>query len=372
MNLRTVWELLKETFTDWSEDKASRLAAALAYYTIFALSPLLIIVIGIASVFLGEEAARGQIVGQIGGLVGEESGEAIQEMIAARQESTGLAATVIGIVTLILGASGVFGQLQDALNTIWEVAPKPGRGILGMVKDRFISFTMVLGIAFLLLVSLVVSAGLGALGTFFGNLLPLPEFVLQALNFVISFGVITLLFAMIYKVLPDVDIAWRDVWVGAAITALLFTIGKFAIGLYLGKSSVSSSFGAAGALIVILVWIYYSAQLLFLGAEFTQVYARRFGSRIQPEEDAVPVTGEARAQQGMPRKEDVKQASGQKGRAGQGKKTAGKTVAGSKRSTAASRRAAREQKSVSRGGLIAGVMGLLAGIFIGRRGGSEE
>jgi membrane protein len=242
-------------------------------------------------------------------LVGKTGAEAIQAMIAsASQPKAGLIATVISIVTLLFGASGVFGALQDALNTIWEVTPKPGRGVLGAIRDRFVSFTMLLGVAFLLLVALVLSAGLAALGKFVGGLLPVPEVVLQLVNLIISFGVITLLFAMIYRILPDVEIRWSDVWIGAAVTALLFTIGKFALGLYLGKGSVGSAYGAAGSLLVVLLWVYYSAQILFFGAEFTQVYANTYGSRVVPSSNAVPLTEEAQAEQGMPRRETVEAA----------------------------------------------------------------
>ncbi len=304
MNLGAIWGLLKETVSEWSEDRVPRLGAALAYYTGFSLAPLLLIMISIAGLVFGREAVQGQIVEQLRGLVGNEGAEAIQGMMqSAARPRTGAFAAAISVATLLFGASGVFGALQDSLNTIWEVTPKPGRGVLGLIKDRFISFTMVLGMGFLLLVALFVSAALVALGTFLGGILPAPEFVLQAINLVVSFAVITLLFAMIYKVLPDVEIRWGDVWIGAAFTALLFILGKFALGLYLGKSSMSSAYGAAGSLIVVLLWVYYSAQILFFGAEFTQVYANRFGSRVVPDEDAVPITEEARAEQGMPRKE---------------------------------------------------------------------
>jgi membrane protein len=307
MNLKTIWELLKETFSDWSEDKASRLAASLAYYTIFSIAPLIIIVIAVAGLVFGREAVQGQIEGQLQGLVGEDGAGLIQEMVqGASNESTSVIATIIGVATLLFGATGVFGQLQDALNTIWEVEPKPGRGIMGIIKDRFISFSMILGVGFLLLVSLVLSAGLAALNEFMSGMFDSMAYMGEVINFVISFGVITLLFAMIYKILPDVEIAWSDVWIGAAVTALLFTLGKFLIGLYLGHSAVASSFGAAGALVVVLIWLYYSAQILFLGAEFTQVYAKRFGSQIKPAKDARPVTEEARAQQGLPRSDKEK------------------------------------------------------------------
>jgi membrane protein len=218
-----------------------------------------------------------------------------------------LLAALISVVTLFLGASGVFGQLQDAMNTVWEVQPRPGRGIMGTIKDRFLSFTMVLGVGFLLLVSLLVSTALSALGTFIEGLAPETLLLSQIVNFVISFGVTMFLFAMIFKVIPDVEIRWRDVWLGAVVTAAFFAIGRWAIGLYLGQSAMASTYGAAGSIIVLLVWVYYAAQILFLGAEFTQVYANKYGSRIVADEGAVPVTDEARAQQGIPRKDQARE-----------------------------------------------------------------
>jgi membrane protein len=279
----------------------------LAYYAVFSLPPLLVLLIGIAGLVFGQEAVEASVMAQVGGIVGEEGGTAVGDMIqrARTTPSTGIVATVLGLATLLFGASGVFGQLHDALNTIWEVQPKPGRGIFGVIRDRFISFTMILGVGFLLMVSLVVSAALAALGDVLGGLLPGPEFLLQIINLIVALAVITVLFALIFKVLPDAEIAWGDVWIGAFVTAVLFTIGKFALGLYLGKSDVGSAFGAAGSLIIILVWIYYSSQILFLGAEFTQVYANTYGSRVVPAEHAVPVTEEARAQQGMPSQETL-------------------------------------------------------------------
>jgi membrane protein len=301
MNLQATWGLLNNTFFSWNEDKAPRLAAALAFYTMFTLAPLLIIVIAIAGLAFGAEAARGQIIGQIQGLVGAESARAIQDFLAhVNAPSSGAIATALGIATLLLGEWWVFGELQDALNTIWEVAPKPGRSLLEVMKVRFVSFTMMLGVGFLLLVSLVISAALSAAGVFLADLLPDFQLLLQVLNFVISFAVVTLLFAMIYKVVPDLTIAWSDVWIGAAVTALLYTVGKLLIGLYLGTSSTASTYGAAGSLVVILIWVYYSAQILFLGAEFTKVYAKKYGSWVVPTAIAVPVTEEARAQQGLP------------------------------------------------------------------------
>ena len=292
MTFQDVAGLIKATFSEWSEDKAERLAAALAYYSVIALAPLVVIVIAIAGLVFGRDAAQGQIVGQITSLVGQQSAEAIQGIIAnASRPKSGIWATVFGVAALLFGASGVFGQLQDGLNTVWEVKPKPGRGILGILKDRFLSLTMVLGVGFLLLISLVISAALSALGVYLNGLLPLPGVVLQVVNFIISFVVITLLFALLFNVLPDAKIAWGDVWIGAAITALLFVIGKFLLGLYIGRSSLGSAYGAAGSLIVILVWVYYSAQIVFFGAEFTQVYANRYGSQIKPDKDAVATSG---------------------------------------------------------------------------------
>ncbi len=275
-----MWELVKATLSEWLEDNAFRLAAALAYYTVFSLAPLLVIVIAIAGFVFGEEAARGRIVDQMQGLVGPEGAQAVQTMLAAsRRSGTGTVATVLGVITLLLGATGAFVELQSALNTVWDVPPREGSGLRGTVRDRLLSFALVLGIAFLLLVSLVVSAGLSAVGAFFGGALPVSAWVLQAANFVVSFAVITLLFAMIFKLLPDLAIAWRDVWVGAGVTSLLFAAGKWLIGLYLGTSGIASTYGAAGSLVILLVWVYYSALILFLGAEFTQVYAERYGSR---------------------------------------------------------------------------------------------
>ncbi len=306
MNPTAVWSLLRETFNDWSEDRAPRLAAALAYYTVFALAPLLIIVIAIAGLFFGETEVRDSILSQVGGLIGENGREAIDAMIqGARKPAAGIIATVIGVVTLLLAAGGLFGQLQDALNTIWEVQPKPGRGIMGTIKDRFLSFSMVLGVGFLLLVSLMISAALSAVGTLVAGDAYAETLLWQLVNFVVSFVATTLLFAMIFKILPDVKIAWRDVAIGAVATAALFALGRFAISLYLGKAAPESTYGAAGSLVALLLWVYYSAQILFMGAEFTQVYAKTYGSRIQPAENAVPVTEDARAEQGMPRKEVV-------------------------------------------------------------------
>jgi membrane protein len=224
----------------------------------------------------------------------------------ANKGGANIIATVIGIATLILGASGVFGQLKDALNTIWEVKPKPNLGFMQTIKERFFSFTMVLGTGFLLMVSLVISAAVAVFNEFLRSFLPGGDIVGQVVSFIVSLGVITLMFALLFKYLPDVKIAWSDVWIGALVTALLFTVGQFALSLYLGSGSVGTAFGAAGSLVVVLVWIYYSAQILFFGAEFTQVYTNRYGSRVRPEPTAEFVTEEARAQQGMAAQGDGK------------------------------------------------------------------
>jgi len=304
--MKTILDLLKETISEWSKDKASRLAAALAYYTVFSLAPLLIIVIAIAGSVFGEEAARGEIVGQIQGLVGRDGAQVIETAIEnANKPDTGSIASIISIVVLFFGASGIFAELQDALNTVWEVQPKPERGLINVIRNRFLSFTMVLGVGFLLLVSLVVSAALAAMSNFFGHLLPPGlDFLWQLANFIFAFVVTTLLFGLIYKVLPDVKIGWSDVWIGAAITSLLFSIGRYLLGQYLGNSSFGSTYGAAGSLVVVLAWVYYAAQILFFGAEFTQVYARRYGSQIVPDKNAIPLTEEARVQQGMKPNQD--------------------------------------------------------------------
>lgn len=310
---KEMFSLLKEIFAEWSEDNASRLAASLAYYAIFSLAPLLIIAIAIAGFFLGRASVRQEILLQIQGLVGEGGSKFVQNLIEnTSRPGASTWATIIGLVTLLLGASGVYGQLQNALNTIWEVEPKPGRGIPHTLVARFLSFTMVLGTGFLLLISMFATTALAIISSFFRNLLPGTGILWQIINGVVSFGLITLLFAVIFKVLPDVRIEWNDVWVGAAVTAVLFTIGKFVIGFYLGSRSVSSAYGAAGSLVAILLWIYYSAQILFFGAEFTQVYARRYGSRIRPGKGAISMEAERRAQKRIPREVEFHMSRGQR------------------------------------------------------------
>jgi membrane protein len=290
MNLKSGFGLLKESYKEWMDDGALQLGAALAYYTIFSLAPMLLIAISVAGLIFGREAAQGELVGQLRGLIGQQGAEFIQTLVAnAGKQGSGVLGTVVGIATILFGATGVFAQLQTSLNQIWDVEAKPAKGIWGFLRTRVLSFGMVLGIGFLLLVSLVVSAAIAALDTYATGLFPGAEVVIGIVSAVIGLGLITLLLAMIYRFLPDVKIAWKDVWIGAAITALLFVIGKMLIGLYLGNSSVASTYGAAGSLVILLLWIYYSAQILFFGAEITQVYASRYGSGIVPDEHAVPV-----------------------------------------------------------------------------------
>jgi membrane protein len=290
VTLAELYPIVKETARDWVDDKASRLAAALAYYSLLSLAPLLAIAIAVVGWFFGPEAARGRVAGELASVVGGPAAEGIQSVVAsARSPSAGVVSAVVGVVTLFVGASGVFGELQSSLNTIWEVQPKPGRGLMGAIKDRFFSFTMVLGVAFLLLISLIVSSGLSALGNAFASALPGGEGLWQVVNALFSFSVVTALFAVIFKVVPDADVRWRDVWLGALVTAALFTLGKILLGLYLGKAAVGSSYGAAGSIIALTVWVYYAAQIFLLGAEFTQVQARRRGHEITPSKNAVRV-----------------------------------------------------------------------------------
>lgn len=285
-----VWATVKETVNDWLDDGATSLAAALAYYSLLSLAPLLVISVALAGLFFGQDAARGRVASELGAVVGAQAAQGIQSVVASAQSPvSGLVSTTVGVVTLFIGASGVFSELQSSLNTIWEVKRKPGRGVWGEIKDRFWSFTMVLGVAFLLLVSLLLNSVLSAVGATFSPLLPGGELVWQGVNALFSLSVITGLFALIFKYVPDAEIRWRDVWLGAGVTALLFTIGKLLLGLYLGKAAIGSSYGAAGSLIALVVWVYYAAQILLLGAEFTQVQARRSGREIRPARDALAV-----------------------------------------------------------------------------------
>jgi len=276
--MRRLWQLVKDSVAAWIDDYAPSMGAALAYYALFSIAPLLVIVIAIAGFVFGAEAAQGAIVAQLEGLLGEEGATAVEGLLrSASEPGRGVVATIVGAVTLVIGATTVFAELQSALDRIWEVpsAERPS-GLWSLLRQRLLSFGMILVLGFLMLVSLVLSAALAALGEWWGAFFAAGwEAVLHAVNFSVSFGLATGLFAAIYKMMPRADIAWRDVWVGALVTALLFTIGKFLIGLYLGKSGVTSGFGAAGSMVVLLIWVYYSAQIFLLGAEFTWVYAHR-------------------------------------------------------------------------------------------------
>ncbi|MHB1131804.1 MAG: YihY/virulence factor BrkB family protein [Chloroflexota bacterium] len=292
MGPRDLFSLLRRTVQKWSQDKASRLAAALAYYTIFSVAPLLVIIVLIVGLVLGPEAARGQLATQLEGVVGADTARTLQGWVdaAGQQRSGGIVATVFGLGALLLGALGLFGAMQGALDTVWASEPQSGGGVVGAIRtqlfNRLQSFAVVLSIGALLLVSFVASTVIGAIASTFGDRLPGASYVWFLVNIIVSFAVVTLLFAVLFKVLPNADVKWGDVWGGAALTALLFVIGKELIGLYLSRAGVGSIYGAAGSLVVVLVWVYYAAQILLLGAEFTHVYAHTYGSRVVPEPKA--------------------------------------------------------------------------------------
>lgn len=289
MNPKAIWSMLRETFNEWMDVNAPRLGASLAYYTVFSIAPLLLIAIAVAGQVFGEQAARGEIYTEIEGMVGPTGASAVEGMLKQSNNAEGQTlGTLFGVVLLLIGASGVFVELQDALNTIWRVKTKPGAGLMAMIRARFLSFAVVVSTGFILLVSLIASAALAGLSKFWTpDAVAGGTFLWQGVNWLVSIGFITVLFALLFKVMPDVKIAWRDVWVGAAVTAVLFTLGKYLIGLYLGQSSVTSPFGAAGSLAVLLIWVYYSSQLILFGAEFTRVYALHRGARVVPTANAV-------------------------------------------------------------------------------------
>ncbi|HUR53233.1 MAG TPA: YihY/virulence factor BrkB family protein [Gemmataceae bacterium] len=288
MRLRPTWDIVKQTAKEFSADKCARLGAALAFYTALSLSPMLLVVIGIAGPIFGPEAARGGIAHQLRDLVGDDGAKVVEDMLAkSASKKDGIIATIIGLAALLYAATGVFAQLQDALNTVWNVKEEQTpQGVWGMLKSRLLSFSAVCGLAFLLLVSLVFSALVSGLSGRLEQWVPYSSVWLQLGNLLLSLLVTTLLFAMIYKLLPAVRPAWRDVWVGALATAVLFNLGKYLIGLYLGNASVGSTFGAAGSFVVLLFWIYYSAQVVLFGAEFTQVYATTHGAGLATPEPA--------------------------------------------------------------------------------------
>ena len=301
MPFRHLLPLFKKAASDWVDDGAMRLSSSLAYYAIFSLAPLLVILVSIAGLVLDEEAARGELAHQIAALAGKGAGEAIQAAVSssAAQKNSGVLATVLGTGLLLFGASTVFAELKDALNVIWGVVVKPGRPFLTLVHDRFFSFSIVLAVGFLLLVSLVISVILQSLGLYMSGRVTLSPAVWQAFEACLSFAVVTGLFAMIFKWIPNVRIGWRDVWLGAVSTSLLFTLGKIVIGIYLATTSIASSFGAAGSVVIVLVWVYYSACILFFGAEVTKAYSRKFGSGIIPNSHAVLVDDLLRARLGV-------------------------------------------------------------------------
>lgn len=282
LGVKGYFGLFKTAAMDWVDDHAPRLGAALAFYTIFSLAPLLTIVITIAGLWFTENPSQ-EIFGSLAGIIGQDSAASLQKMLVQEgEEKSGIFTAISAGVMLVVGATGVFIQLQDSLNAIWEVKPKSGQGIMGFIRHRVLSFAMVLGIAFLLLTSLLLTAGLAAMGKFFSHWFGNMTFVWHALNIVLSFGLIALLFAMMFKYVPDAKVAWRDVWFGAIVTSLLFSIGKFGLGMYLGKSSVVSTYSAAGGLLIVLLWVYYTAQIVFFGAELTQAYAYKVGREVQP------------------------------------------------------------------------------------------
>jgi membrane protein len=271
------WPMTRDAAMQWSEHKDARLGAALAYYSVFSIGPLILIAVAIAGLFFGREAVQGEVSGALRGLLGDSGAQAINGMLAGASKPTqGIIATVIGIATLIFAAIGVVVQLKDAFNTVWEVKTPPGKGIWGFARTYVLSLAGVMALGFLLLISMLLTTVLAVAGKFFAPYI--PEAALQVVSFVVSFGVITLLFAMMFKWLPDAKIQWRDVWIGAIGTAALFEIGKFLIGLYIGKQGLESTYGAAASIVIVLIWVYYSAQIVLLGAEFTNVYAKRRGS----------------------------------------------------------------------------------------------
>lgn len=289
--IKAYWTILKQTFSDFIDDKVLKLSASLAYYTIFSVAPMLIVIIFFCDLFLGREAIEGTLYSQIKDLVGSEAAIQVQQMIRNATLSQDMSwATIVGFVTLFIGATGVFAEIQDSINTIWRLKSKPkkGKGLVRMIMNRLQSFSLVISMGFILLVSLVVNGIIEIFNQRLASLFPqVGMVVIYLVNWAITFAVITALFAVIFKVLPDARIRWRDVIVGSIATAILFMLGKFAIGFYLGASKVGSTYGAAGSIVIILLWVYYSAAILYFGAEFTRVYVQHFGARIYPNDYAV-------------------------------------------------------------------------------------
>ena len=274
MTVRQSISYLKESYTKWSEHQAPRLGASVAFYSLLSFAPLLVIITAVIALIFGHSSAQGALIGEARQLIGERGAETVKSLLnSAQKPSSGIFSGAVAFIMLLFGASGVFAELQSALNIIWEAPEQTSSGVWGMVKERLFSFGMVLSVGFLLLVSLLLSTGLAYLGHGFGQLVPLPPAILHVTNFVVSFAVISLLFALMFKYVPNVHVRWRYVIIGAVGTALLFTLGKLLLGLYLGKASVGSTYGAAGSLVAVIVWIYYSSQIFFFGAEFTHIYA---------------------------------------------------------------------------------------------------
>ena len=279
MNVKAGLSLLKETFNKWSSHNATRLGASVAFYTLLSFAPLLVLLTALIALVVDKNAAQGALIDQAKQMMGDRGGDSVKTLLASAQKpSSGLFASIVSFLVLLFGASGVFTELRDALNVIWDATPKDESGIMGLIRARLFSFGMVLSVGFILLVSLLISAALAFIAKSFAQLVPVPPAVLEAVNFIVSFVVITLLFALMYKYVPALHISWRNVIVGAVGTALLFTVGKLLLGLYLGKASVGSTYGAAGSLVAVVVWVYYSAQIFFFGAEFTRVYADAHGT----------------------------------------------------------------------------------------------
>lgn len=293
ISVKGLWPVARDAARKWGEDRATTLSAGLSYYTIFSIAPLLIIIISVAGLVFGQQAVQGRLVGQLSGTIGHQSAQLLQTMLAhAQSKSGGIIATIIGLVTLIAGATGVLIELQTDLNVVWKVGPKTSQGVMALLKGRLLSLGLILAFGFLLLVSLVINAALSALTLKQMGPSTLINDLLQVVNYLISLAVITGMFGLILKYLPNIEVEWDDVWVGALVTALLFTIGRFIIGLYMSHAGVTSSYGAAGSLVALLLWIYYSALIFFYGAEFTYQYAHQLGSlagaRGQPERAKAP------------------------------------------------------------------------------------
>ncbi len=308
--MKSAWQLAKATYEEWSAANVSRLAAALAYFTVFSITPVLVIAIGIAGAIFGAQAAQSGVSTQIRDLLGPAAAETVMLTLhsAAQSQKGGIIATVVGVALLAYGATGVFQALQDSLNTIWGVKPRPDVSFWEMIRVRLLSFGMVIATGFVLLVSLLVSAALSALTSYLSAGTS-AETAWRVLHLVVSVLVFGLMFSLIFHVLPDVQLRWHDVWIGGVLTAILFSAGKSLIGVYLSHTAAASAYGAASSLVLLLLWVYYSSQILFLGAAFTKVYAQSRRKRIAPEAHAVPVTAEARAREGIPHPDVVRRAA---------------------------------------------------------------